>query len=70
MRVVIHDKRVAPNHAWRHRFKTIGIEAGSLAAGIGRNLWARPRTVGEAYGEVSLHAKIQAIGKLPRYTLA
>lgn len=70
VRVVIHDKRVAPNHAWRHRFKTIGIEAGIAERVLDAICGNVPRTVGEAYGEVSLHAKIQAIGKLPRYTLA
>jgi integrase len=28
VRTVVSDKNVAPSHGWRHRFKTVGIEAG------------------------------------------
>jgi len=27
-REIVPDPNVAPNHAWRHRFKTVGMEAG------------------------------------------
>ncbi len=27
-RALVPDKNVAPNHGWRHRFKTVGMEAG------------------------------------------
>ena len=27
-RAIVKDPNVAPNHGWRHRFKTVGMEAG------------------------------------------
>lgn len=67
VREVFTDPRVAPNHGWRHRFK-------SIARDVGIDLELRnaiqghaARSVAEEYGEVSITAKAIAIDKLPRY---
>jgi len=69
VREVFTDPRVAPNHGWRHRFKTvcrdIGIDAGVRDAIQGH----AARSVAEEYGEVSIIAKSNAVDKLPRYVV-
>jgi integrase len=70
VREVVTDPRVAPNHAWRHLFKTIGREAeiqeGTLDAICGH----APSTVGQGYGEVTLRAKVKAVARFPRFVVA
>ncbi|GGE23512.1 hypothetical protein GCM10011390_48660 [Aureimonas endophytica] len=66
-REVVPDERVAPNHGWRHAFKTRGREVGiedSVLDAIGG--WA-PSTVGGRYGDVSLAAQVKAFEKFPRF---
>lgn len=62
--VGIKDPNVSPNHAWRHRFKTIsrrtGIEARNADAITGH----APRTEGEAYGEDALEMLFREICKI------
>jgi integrase len=67
VRTVVPDKNVAPSHGWRHRFKTIGIEAGIEHRILDAIQGHRPRNVAEGYGEVSIKAQAAAIAKLPRY---
>ena len=53
--------RKAPNHAWRHFFRTLARDAkvaDSVASAI---LGHRPATVGEGYGETRLTTKAEAI---------
>jgi integrase len=70
-RETVTDKNVAPNHGWRHRFKTVGMDAGIdhriLDAIQGH---APGDTVGGQYGEVTLNAIADAIRKLPRIIIA
>ncbi len=67
VRKVVPDKNVAPNHAWRHRFKTVGIEAGIDHRTLDAIQGHRSRNVAEGYGEVTIKAQAAAIAKLPRY---
>lgn len=67
-REVVTDPNVAPNHGWRHRFKTVGMEAGVSERVLDAICGHAPRTVGAAYGEVTLKARVDAIAKLPRYS--
>lgn len=67
-REVVTDPNVAPNHGWRHRFKTVGMEAGVSERVLDAICGHAPRTVGAAYGEVTLKARVNAIAKLPRYS--
>jgi integrase len=61
----IADVRVAPNHGWRHRLKTVGLEAGIDSRVLDAIQGHAPRTAGEAYGDVSLKAKRAAIERIP-----
>jgi integrase len=66
----IQDPQVAPNHGWRHRFKTHGRKAHMdwliLDAIQGHAL----RTEGEAYGEVPPDVMHREILKYPKYVVA
>ncbi len=66
-REVVTDGRVAPNHGWRHLFKTIGIEAGIQERVLDAICGHAPQTVGAAYGDVTLKAKADAIATFPRF---
>ena len=57
-----------PNHAWRHAFKTVGIEAGVDARVLDAIQGHAPKTAGEAYGSVTLKAKALAIARFPRFS--
>ena len=70
VREVITDRRVAPNHAWRHLFKTIGFEADIQERVLDAICGHAPRTVGGTYGEVTLRAKADAIARFPRFLTA
>ncbi|WP_018259674.1 DUF6538 domain-containing protein [Methylobacterium sp. WSM2598] len=65
----VSDPGVSPNHGWRHRFRSVAIEAG-VSEGVIDALcgWA-PRNVGGRYGSVSLKARVDAISRLPRILL-
>lgn len=67
--VGVTDKRVQPNHGWRHTFKT-------RARAVGMDVSIRdymqghvPRTEGEGYGEYPPEALAREIAKLPRFAL-
>lgn len=66
-RAIVPDPGVAPNHGWRHRFMTVGREAGIEGRVLDAIQGHAARTVGESYGEVSLKAIASAIERLPRY---
>lgn len=65
-RTIVSDPNVAPNHGWRHRFKTVGIEAGMGERVVDAIQGHAPRTAGDRYGEVTVKAMATAIEKLPR----
>lgn len=54
-----------PNHAWRHRIKTLSRDAGIDSAILDAICGHAPASVGAGYGEVSMRAKAAAIAKLP-----
>ena len=66
-RQVVSDPRVAPNHGWRHLFKTKGREAGIEDSVLDAICGHAPTSVGGSYGEVSLKAKRDAMAKFPRF---
>lgn len=68
-RTVVSDPNVAPNHGWRHRFKTVGMEAGIDLRIIDAIQGHSPRTAGEGYGDVTVKVRAMAMEKLPRYDL-
>ena len=65
-RETITDKNVAPNHAWRHRFKTIGMEAGISPRVLDAIEGHSPRSDGDRYGDVTLRRIAAAMEKFPR----
>lgn len=69
VRTVVKDPNVAPNHGWRHTFKTRGIEAGIQEKVLDAICGHAPGTVGRAYGSVSMQTKIDAMADFPRCTL-
>jgi site-specific recombinase XerD len=65
-RTVITDPNVAPHHGLRHRFKTIGMEAGIPTRVLDAIQGHAPRTAAEGYGEVTIRTMAAAIERLPR----
>lgn len=68
-RQVVPDVNVAPNHGWRHAFKTRAINAGidpRIRDAIQGHV---PRTEGEDYGDVTIEAQAAAIAKMPRFVV-
>lgn len=65
VREVFKQEGVQPNHAWRHRFKTLGrglkIDSFTLHALQGH----AAETVGDSYGDVPMQARISAINSFP-----
>jgi integrase len=56
---------VAPFHGWRHRFKTVGMEAGIPTRILDTIQGHAPRSVADTYGSVTLKAMAAEITKLP-----
>lgn len=65
----VTDPNVAPNHGWRHTFKTIGFEAGIQEKVLDAICGHAPSSVGRQYGTVTLKAKVDAMERFPRYKL-
>lgn len=65
-RETVKDPRVAPNHGWRHRFKTVGMEVGVDHRVLDAIQGQQARTVAETYGDVTLKTRAIAIAKFPR----
>jgi integrase len=66
VRETITDPNVAPNHGWRHRFKTIGMEAGISPRILDAIQGHAPRSAGDTYGDVTIPVIARAIASLPR----
>ena len=59
------DKRISPNHSWRHRLKTLGRRHG-LAGDIMDAMTGHGRkTVADTYGEFPLEAMMRELAKIP-----
>lgn len=65
VREVVPDPNVQPMHAFRHRFKTLGLELGIEGRILDAIQGHAPSTAGEGYGMVTIKAKAAAIEKLP-----
>ncbi|MFI0844361.1 site-specific integrase [Mesorhizobium sp. IMUNJ 23232] len=68
-REVVDDPAVAPNHGWRHLFKTIGRENGIADSVLDGICGHAPSSVGGSYGGVSLKAQRDAFAKFPRFVV-
>lgn len=58
---------VAPNHGWRHRFKSTAIDLGINPRVYDAIQGHAGRSASDSYGEVSLKAKSAAIRQFPHY---
>jgi integrase len=61
---------VAPNHGWRHRFKSQAIELGINPRVYDAIQGHAGRTASDGYGSVSLKTKKHAIDQFPRYAIS
>jgi len=67
--VGITDRGVLPNHAWRHRLKTISRDLGADPVVIDAIQGHSSGSVSSRYGEVSLKAKAGFIERIPRFEI-
>jgi len=68
-RKIVSDPNVAPNHGWRHRFKTVGMEAGIPPRILDAIQGQAARSVADTYGDVTLNTIAAAIAKFPTIDL-
>ena len=68
-RAIVPDPNVDPNHGWRHRFKTVGMEVGMSSRILDVIQGHAPRSSGDIYGDVTIKAIAAEIQKLPHYDL-
>jgi integrase len=61
---------IQPNHAWRHRLKTMGRVSGMDLTVLDVIQGHAPKTEGERYGEWPVAALYREVVKLPRYETA
>lgn len=67
--VGIDDPQVQPNHAWRHRFKTMAREAGIAPEYMDVIQGHEDGRAANDYGETTVKTLWREIQKLPRYQL-
>jgi integrase len=70
VRTVVTDQRIQPNHAWRHRLKTISRNAGFEHRVVDAIQGHAPRTSGEDYGDVEVIAMARVINVIRPAILA
>ena len=64
-RALVPDADVAPNHGWRHRFKTVGMEAEVAPRILDAIQGQAARSVADSYGNVTLKTIASAIDRFP-----
>lgn len=67
--VGITDPKVQPNHAWRHRFKTVARDAGIAPEYSDAITGHEDGRAATDYGETTVKALWREVQKLPRYTI-
>ena len=65
-RSIVKDPNVAPMHGFRHRFKTVGMEAGVSTRVLDAIQGHAARTAGDSYGDVTVKAMAMAMERVPR----
>lgn len=65
----LRPEGLAPNHAWRHRFKTKCMELAISDRVMDAIQGHAGRTAGDNYGDVTLKAKRAAIEQLPNFPI-
>jgi integrase len=69
VRTVVKDPNVAPLHGFRHRFKTVGMDAGVSTRVLDAIQGHAARTAGDGYGDVTVKAMAMAMERIPRVPL-
>jgi integrase len=59
------DKRIAPNHSWRHRLKTLGRSHGLAVDVLDAMTGHARKTEGDKYGVVLPDAMMRELSKIP-----
>ena len=67
--VKITDKKVQPNHAWRHRFKTLARDVGISPEYMDVIQGHEDGRASSGYGETTIKALWREIQKLPRWDI-
>lgn len=68
--VGIKDKRIQPNHAWRHRFKTIARDVDIAQRYMDAIQGHEDGSASSDYGDNTMKALYREILKLPRYDIS
>nr|WP_047573961.1 site-specific integrase [Methylobacterium sp. ZNC0032] len=63
------DERLAPNHSWRHRLKTLGRRHGLAPDIVDAITGHQRKTVADTYGEFPMDALYREISKIPTLKL-
>lgn len=67
VRSVVDDPAVAPNHGWRHTFKTVAREIEGLDPKVLDDIVGHmPRTEGDSYGASTIKARAKLMRQFPR----
>ena len=69
VREFVVDPEVQPNHAWRHKFRTIAREADMDTPCVDYMVSHARKTVGDRYGDWTIKANAKQMAKFPRYQL-
>jgi len=69
-RAIVSDRNVAPLHGWRHRFSTIGMDAGIPERILNAIQGHAPRSVADTYGHVTSKTMAAEVSKLPAFDIA
>lgn len=68
-RLQIRNPKVAPNHGWRYRFKSVGLDVDMKERILDAIQGHAPRTEGEKYGKPKPAAMLREILKHPWYEI-
>jgi integrase len=60
------DKRLSPNHSWRHRMRTLGRRYGLAPDILDAITGHRRKTVADSYGEFPIQALARELAKIPQ----
>jgi hypothetical protein len=65
--VGVKDPTIDPNHAWRHRFRSVARDVGMPEGICDRILGHAPATVGQRYGDLWPGVALREVSKVPPY---
>ncbi len=67
VRKAVPDPEIAPNHGWRHTFKTLARETDGIDPKVVDDITGHAsRSVGDRYGASTIKARVMMMAKFPR----